>query len=232
MNSGLTQKQQILYQEAQDLFDQIRSKPWLAEGMRDQGYDDNAWTHGKTLASTAFNLARARADATATQLGATDAFKALFDDSWPHFQLLMQTCTTLCQGNAEWMDLLGLHEARLNGNGTSQIGKPQKNDAFAGKLIWLDRFYNATQNHPEIAALLAENNFSPERVANDAARLVALNEANRRQDEAIAAKKQAVKDRNAAFRQLRIWLRRAQRHAAVVKKKHAKNQPAPVTVPI
>jgi hypothetical protein len=232
MNSGLTQKQQLLYQESQDLFDEIRSKPWLAEGMRDYGYDDNAWTHGKTVASTAFNLARARADAAAVQLGATDAFKALFNDSWPDFQLTMQTCTTLCQGNAEWMDLLGLHEARLNGNGTSQISKPRKDNAFTGTLIWLDRFYNAAQTHTEIAALLAENNFSAERVANDAARLVALKEADRRQDEAIAAKKQAVKDRNAAFRQLKVWLRRAQRHADVIKKKRAKKRPAPATVQI
>jgi hypothetical protein len=229
MNSGLTQRQQILYNEAQYLFDEIRSKPWLAEGMREHGYDAAAWGHGKSLASAAFNLARVRAAAGADQLAATDAFNELFDDSWPYFQLLMQTCATLCRGKTGWLGLLGLHEARLNGNSASQISKPQKNDAYPGTLLWLGSFYEVAKTHPDIAALLAENNFPPQRVANDAVRVVALNEANRRQNEAIAAKVQAVKDRDAAFRQLKVWLRRAQRQADVVKKKQVRNQPAPLT---
>jgi len=226
MTSGMTQKQIELHEDAIELYKDVRDKPWLAQGMLEQGYDDEAWAEGHALFDTTCTLAEVRDTAFATQLGATDAFNRLFDQSWPYFQLSMQNCVTLFQGQAEWLRLLGLHEARLDGNGTSQISKPGKNDNDELTLAWLDKFYSVIQTHPEISAILAKNNFSAAKLDRDANRVKALLEANRRQDEAIAARKQAVKDRNAAFRAFKPWLRRAQKVAAIVKKEHEAQQEA------
>jgi hypothetical protein len=110
-------------------------------------------------------------------------------------------------GQTEWLSLLGLHEARLDGNGTSQIGKPEKGDSLTPTLIWLHRFYDVLQTQTEIAVVLTKNGISAEKIVNDAARVTALEQASRRQDEAIAARKQAVRVRNAAFTRLQTWLR-------------------------
>jgi hypothetical protein len=135
------------------------------------------------------------------------------------------------QGQSEWLRLLGLHEARLDGNGTSQISKPGKNDNYELTLIWLDRFYSVARTHPEMSAILANNNFSAAKLTRDTERVTALLTANRRQDEAFAAKKQAVKDRNAAFRAFKPWLRRAQKVADIVKKEHAaQEETTPVSI--
>jgi hypothetical protein len=221
MTSGMTQKQIELYHEANNLFDDVRAKPWLAQGMLEQGYDDEAWAVGHSLFHTACSRALVRETAFASQLGATDALNRLFDQSWPYFQLLMQNCVNLFQGQSEWLRLLGLHDARLDGNGASQISKPGKNDNCEQTLVWLDKFCTVVRTHPEISASLANNNFSAARLAKDAERVAALVEAKRRQDEAIATRKQAVKDRNAAFRAFKPWLRRAQGVAGIVEKEHA-----------
>jgi hypothetical protein len=233
MTTGMTQKQIELHDEAIELFNDVRDKPWLAQDMLEQGYDDEAWAEGKSRFDTACNLAEARETAFSTQLGTTDAFNRLFDKYWPHFLLLMQTCVTLFQGQTEWLRLMGLHEARLDGNGTSQISKPGKSDNDELTLAWLDKFYSVVQTHPEISAILAQNNFSAAKLARDADRVKALLEANRRQDEAIAARQQAVKDRNAAFRAFKPWLRRAQKTAAIVEKEHeARQKTAAVSIEV
>jgi hypothetical protein len=226
MTSGMTQKQIELYHEAIKLYNDVRDNPWLAQGMLEQGYDDDAWAVGQSFFNTARTRAEARDTAFAIQLGATDALYRRFDQSWPYFQLLMQNCIKLFQGQAEWLRLLGLHEARLNGNGISQISKPGKNDNCELTLSWLTKFYSVVQTHPEMSAILANNNFSAAKLARDAERVTALVEANRRQDEAIAARQQAVKDRNAAFRAFKPWLRRAQKVAAIVEQEHEAQQEA------
>jgi hypothetical protein len=75
--------------EARELFDDICSKSWLAEGMLEHGYNDESWAYGHQLLDTAYNLARAREAAQSAQLGATNTVNRLYDSSWPHFQMLM-----------------------------------------------------------------------------------------------------------------------------------------------
>lgn len=226
MNSGMTEPQEDLYEEAQELFNDVRSKPWLAEGMREHGYNEEIWGHGQELFDTAYNLARAREAAQSAQLDATNTVNRLYESAWPHFQMMMQNCEALLQGQTGWLILLGLHEARQDGNGTSQIDKPEKGDSLAPTLIWLHRFYDVLQTETEIAAVLAKNGISAEKIANDAARVTALEQASRHQDEAITARKRAVKVRNAAFTRLQTWLRCTQRAAEIVKKEHEEAEEA------
>lgn len=228
----MRQKQKELYNETLTLFDEVRSTPWLAEGMRECGYDDPSWTYGEALATNAYDLARARATAESTQLGATDDLYDLFDQAWPHFQLAMQISVEILQGQTEYLDLLGLHEARLNGNGISQITKPNKNDNLEQTLSWLDNFYEEAQHHPEITAILTQNGVPSIKLANDAARVEALKQAKRHQNQAIAARQQAVSDRNEAFKRLKVWHRRAQRAARIIKKEHAAQETTSASVEI
>lgn len=230
MPSGMKQPQQAIYDETLELLDEIRSKAWLAEGMRDHGYDDDSWTLGEGLASTAHDLARTRVVAEANQLGATDTFNRLYDRTWPQFLWAMQTTVDVLQGYTGHLELLGLHEARLDGNGTSQITKPAKSDNAGQTLPWLDTFYEVAINEPNIAAILTENNVPPEKLARHAARVQELKEAHRHKEQAISAKHQAVKDRDEAFETLRSWLRPAQRTSRAVKKEHAAQKKSAVRV--
>jgi hypothetical protein len=217
MPTGMTKKQKDTYEKSCELFKEINTKPWLAEGMQRHGYDEAALAEGKSLADTAFELARVRADAESIKLGATDTLYEHFDNFWPYFRFAMKTAVALLQGQTEYLDRLGLHEARLNGNGTSQISKPNKNDSLEPTLAWLSDFYDVAQNNPDINAILA---FPPDRLAEDAAKVATLIQDNERQDEAMAARKLAVKKRNAAFTRLKVWVDRAVGAADLVKKEH------------
>lgn len=230
MTTGMRQKQEDLYNKTLALFDEVSDKAWLAEGMREHGYDADRWAFGEALAATAHDLARARAVAEATQLGATDTFNRMFDRAWPHFQLAIQTSVDVLQGQTEYLDLLGLHEARQNG--VSQISKPGKRDNDEQTLAWLDNYYEVALDHPAIAATLTANNLPPAKLAKDAAWVRDLKQANRHKEQAITAKSRAVKDRNDAFEQLRPWLRRAQRTARTIKKEHAAQQTATAGVEV
>jgi hypothetical protein len=226
----MKQSQQAIYNETLELLDEIRSKVWLADGMADHGYNDDSWTFAETLASTAHDLSRVRVVAEANQLGATDAFNRLFERAWPHFQWAMQTSIDHLQGQTGFLELLGLHEARLNGNGTSLIAKPDKNDKVEPTLNWLDNFYDVALNHPEIAATLTENNVPPEKLAKHAARVQDLKQAQRHKEQAITAKHEAVEERNEAFERLRLWLRRAQRTARTVRKEQAAQKKTSISI--
>jgi len=230
MSSGMRQSQQSIYDQTLALLDEIRAKAWLAEGMADHGYSDDSWTYAEGLASTAHDLARTRVVAEANQLGATDAFNRLFDRAWPHFQWAMQTSIDHLQGQTGFLELLGLHEARLNGNGTSLISKPDKGDKVEPTLTWLDTFYEVALNHPEIAATLTENNVPAEKLAKHAARVQDLKAAKRHKEQALATKHEAVEARNEAFEQLQGWLRPAQRTAKTVKKEHAARKKSPMSI--
>jgi len=230
MPSGMKQTQQTIYDETLELLDEIRSKAWLAEGMVDHGYNDDSWTLAESLASTAHDLARARVVAEANQLGATDTFNRLYDRTWPQFLWVMQTSVDVLQGYTGHLELLGLHEARLDGNGTSQITKPGKSDNAGQTLTWLDNFYEVAINEPNIAAILTENNVPPDKLARHAARVQDLKEVHHHKEQAIATKHQAVKDRDEAFEALRPWLRSAQRTARAVKKEHAAQKKSAVSV--
>jgi hypothetical protein len=226
----MTQPQQAIYDQTLDLLDEIRSKAWLAEGMVDHGYSEESWTVAENLASTAHDLARVRVVTEANQLGATDAFNRLYDRTWPQFQWVMQTTVDVLQGYTGHLELLGLHQARLDGNGTSQITKPGKNDNAGQTLAWLDNFYEVAINDSNIAAILTENNVPSDKLARHAARVQELKEAHLHKEQAIAAKHQAVKDRDEAFETLRSWLRPAQRTARAVKKEHAAQKKTAVSV--
>jgi hypothetical protein len=136
--------------------------------MSEHGYDTEGRAYGEALANTAAELARARATARSTQLGATDDLYERYDRYWPHFQLTMQHAVNHLQGQIEYLDLLGLHESRLNGSGTSQIVKPGKNDKFEETLNWLINFYERIQNHREILTILTTYGFPAEKLAKDA----------------------------------------------------------------
>lgn len=86
MNSGMTQRQQDIYNEPRELFDDIRSKPWLAGGMLEHGYNEEGLAHGLHLFETAYNLARAREATQSAQLETTNTVNRLFERAWPHFQ--------------------------------------------------------------------------------------------------------------------------------------------------
>ncbi|MCB0212391.1 MAG: hypothetical protein KDJ52_23820, partial [Anaerolineae bacterium] len=72
---GLTQKQQHVMYEAEQLLHDVKEQPHLAEKLRGRGYDDASWEHGASLLNAVKEAARVYAQAHSARLGATDRFR-------------------------------------------------------------------------------------------------------------------------------------------------------------
>jgi hypothetical protein len=118
-SSGLTKEQKVVIQEAEQLWREVQADPRFAESMRGQGYDQESWSHGTALVNALKTAGRAREEAKAAQLGATNTYNHQHERTWNRGKTLAQNCMTHFQGQTEWLQTLGLHRRRKGESGDS-----------------------------------------------------------------------------------------------------------------
>jgi hypothetical protein len=207
----MTQKQKKLIHEAEQLLHNARTDPGMAEAMQARGYDQDSWAQGRELVEAAKAGARAREAAYSAQLGATDTFKHQYDETWDQSQTLAHVCIALFQGQAERLRLLGLHQRRRDNNGTSEISRPRKQSPLNIVVAWKRNLFEVAQSHAEIAPRVAAHGFPAEPLAQGAAAVEAVVEANHVQERAKDQARLSRIERDRAFEELRIWYRCVQK---------------------
>ncbi|MCB9078477.1 MAG: hypothetical protein H6631_12835 [Anaerolineaceae bacterium] len=218
MASSLTEQQQKEVHEAEQLLHEARYDPQFAETMRRRGYNEESWAHGENLVNTLKSAGRAFEQAQSTKLGAANTLKRQRESLWTQSSLLSQSCVTLFQGQTDYLNALGLHGARRDGNGISRISKPDKYSKMEQVVAWQRNLFEVAQTHAQIAPILATNGFPADILAEGAAAVETLARADHAQEQAKTAAVQRRTERDAAHKTLRIWLRCAQRIAKAAKK--------------
>lgn len=216
ISGGFTQRQQLVVYEAEQLLHKINEQPQLALMMHERGYDDASWAHGAALLDAVKEAARVYAQAQSARLRATNRFRQQRDLIWAHSSTLAQSCVTLFQGQTDYLNALGLHGRRKDENGTSTISRPHKHSKVEQVVSWQRNLFEVAQSHPQIASNLATHGFPPERLVEGAAGVEALARAEFVQEQAKATVTQRRIERDAAFKDLRTWLRCVQRVARLV----------------
>ena len=166
---GMTQDQVKIVGETEQLLHDARYNPHFAEMMRERGYNEESWAYGETLLAEGKTAGSMKEKADAAKLGATNTYERQRDQIWKHSRMLAKTCETLFQGNMEWLGQLGLHGKRKDGNGTSQIARPNKSAKLDLMVTWQRNLFDMAQNTPEIAAILANNGYPADMLAQGAA---------------------------------------------------------------
>lgn len=182
--------------------------------MQGRNYSEESWTPGEAVKTAA----RAYEQAQSTKLKATNAIRKQRDELWVHSSTLSQICISLFQGETDYLNALGLHGRRKDGNGVSEISKPSKSSKIEHVLNWQRNLFEVAQNHPEIATALAANGFPAERLEQGATSVEALAQAEHVQEQAKESTKQRRAERDAAYKPLKTWLRCVQRIAKLAKK--------------
>lgn len=218
MAGGLTQRQQKFVYEAEQLLYEAKSQPQFADKMAARGYNEEGWAHGEALLETVKSAGRAFEQAKSVKLGATNAVRQQRDQIWRHSNTLSQSCVMLFQGQTDYLNALGLHARRKDGNGVSQISKPSKRSKIEQVITWQRNLFDVAQSHPEITATLAANGFPTELLAAGAADVESLAQAEHFQEQAKTAISQRRVERDEAYEVLKTWLRCAQRVAKLVNK--------------
>ncbi|MCB0170037.1 MAG: hypothetical protein KDJ97_05750 [Anaerolineae bacterium] len=221
MASGLTQDQERIVYETEQMLHEARYNPHFAEMMRDRGYNEESWAHGEGMLGTVKSAGRVYEKAQSTKLKATNAFRKQRDALWVHSSSLSQSCVNLFQGETDYLNALGLHARRKDGNGISEISKPSKSSKIEQVLSWQRNLFDVALNQPEIAAVLTTNGFPAELLAQCAASVESLARADHIQEQAKAESSQRRAERDAAYKPLKTWLRCVQRVAKVAKKERA-----------
>jgi hypothetical protein len=191
----------------------------LAAAMAKYGYDAARWANGETLLNDTKAKIRANAQAYATKLGMTDSVDTMCQEMWEQTDDLAQLCVALFQGNAEQLDVLGLHKRRNGENGFSQVVLPQRKKRFAAYLNWARHLYEAGLGNETIARMLADFGYSAERLAQEAAEVEALARLEQEQELAKAQATQSTAERDEAVEALKAWLFQTERIARVAMRK-------------
>jgi hypothetical protein len=215
--------------EARKMARKARNDPEFARMMADHGYDQAGWDHFDELITTADALSGARAEAEAAKLGATDAVKQQRLEVWELAQRLKNICYIVFRGQTEILGRLGLHRSRRDSSDTSYRPTMTRDTNLDILIPWLRSFVKVAQTGPEIASALARNGFPAEKLAQLAAAIEALAEAQHVQEEATLDRTEACLKRNGAFKALTQWLRCAQRiQAGEEQEEHREMETGPV----
>ncbi|MCB9077035.1 MAG: hypothetical protein H6631_05560 [Anaerolineaceae bacterium] len=217
MAGGLTQRQQDIIHEGEQLLHEARYDPHFAETMRGRGYDEASWAHGQVLLEAVKATGRAFEQAQSAKLGATNTVKQRRDQMWTHSSTLSQSCVALFQGQTDYLNALGLHGGRKDSTEVSRISKPKKQGKVEHVLSWQRNLFEVAQNHTGIAPVLAANGFPAEILAQGAAAVEVLVRAEHEQEQAKANVSQRRIERDAAYKVFRTWLRCTQRIAHLAK---------------
>ena len=221
MAGGLTQRQQDDIHEAEQLLHEARYNPYFAEMMRGRGYNEDSWAHGEGLLTAVKAGGRAFEQAQSAKFKATNAVKKQREQLWAHSSTLSQSCVTLFQGQTEFLNALGLHARRKDGNRISEISKPSKTGKIEQILNWQRNLFEVAHSHTEIAPVLAANGFPADLLEQGTASVDALARAEHVQEQAKEIVTQRRAERDAAYKLLHTWLRCAQRVAKLAKKERA-----------
>jgi hypothetical protein len=215
--NGLTKDQKDTLTDAKKLLRKAKSDPDFAEAMAEHAYDEASWDHFEELITTAETLARARGEAEAIKLGATNTVEEKRGEAWQPAQRLMNICYTLFDKQTELLGRLGLHGSRRDDNG-SYHPDISRDTALDILIPWMQNLFDVAQTYPEISSVLAKNGFPPAQLAAGAAAVTALIEARAFQEEASLNRTKACLKRDGAFKILLKWLRCAQRTEADIEK--------------
>lgn len=221
MAGGLTQDQQNLVYETEQLLHEARYDPYFAETMRSRGYNEESWAHGESLLEGLKSSGRAFEKAQSAKFKATNTVRKQRDQLWAHSSALAQSCVSLFQGQTDILNALGLHARRKDGNGISEISRPKKNSKIEQIVNWQRNLFEVALNHTEITPVLVANGFPVDLLEQDAASVEALARADYVQEQAKEASTQRRSERDTAYKKLRTWLRCAQRIAKLAKKERA-----------
>ena len=221
MAGGLTQRQQEVVHQAEQLLHEARHNPYFADMMRREGYTEESWARGEAMLEAIKNAARAFEQAQSARFKATNEINKQRNQLWTYSSTLSQSCVSLFQGETDYLNALGLHARRKDGNGVSEISKPSKTGKIEHILNWQRNLFEVARNHTEIAAILAANGFPAERLEQGAVGVEALAQAEHTQEQAKESAKQRRAERDAAYKPLKTWLRCAQRIAKLAKKERA-----------
>jgi hypothetical protein len=213
MNNGMTKPQTETMSDALKIVRKARNDPEFAQMMADHGYDEASWDHFDQLIATAAESSRARVEAEAVKLGATDGVKQQRIMVWDLAQRLKNICYIVFQGQTEILTRLGLHRSRRDGSDTSYRPNITRDTKLDILIPWLRNLVTVIQASPEIASLLAKNGFPADKVAALASAIDALDEARHGQEEATLNRTEVRLKRDGAFKALAKWLRCAQETA-------------------
>lgn len=211
MQSGMTQPQIDIISAARKMARKARNDPEFAQMMAEHGYDQASWDLLDQLIATAAELSRARAEAEAAKLGATDLVKQQRAVVWDLAQRLKNICYIIFQGQTEILSRLGLHRSRRDDSGDTSyrphITRNTKSDIL---IPFLRNLVTVIETSPEMASLLAKNGFPAGKLAALVAAIDALAEALHLQEEAAINRTEARLKRDGAFKALAKWVRCAQ----------------------
>lgn len=219
MNGGMTKAQKKMVTDFDQLLHDIRTDPELAKAMKQRGYDEESWAYGKGLRDTALEAARLREQTESAQLDSTNAYETLREKCGEQSRLLADNSVTVLQGHTGYLNDLGLHRARSDGNGTSRIRRPHMNGDFETEVVWERNLYAVAINTPAITEILAKNGFPKELLIQEAAEVEDLIERYQVKEQAKLKKTEAKLVRDRAFEVFDPWLRCALRTAKKLRKK-------------
>lgn len=217
-SSGLTKQQKAIIKEAEHLRRSVQADAQFAEAMRNQGYDETSWSQGTALVKALKAAGRAREEAIASQLGATNAYKHQHDQTWGRGKTLSDNCMTHFQGQTDLLQMLGLHRRRKEENGDSWGIRIDKRSPLDEIVFHLRNLYQVAQTQTEIATVLAGHGFPGDILATGAAEVEALVAANDTQENAKAEVLRLRQERDETYMTLKKWVQCARRAAVLARK--------------
>lgn len=215
---GTTKEIGKIIDRAEHLIRNGQHDPELAAGMARYGYDEARWKDGETRLQAAHDKIQANEDAYTEQDRIKGLFKKLQALVIEQEDALAGLCSVVLRDRPDLLGLLNL-EVHTNGNGSGVKSWTAYRERFSKYLPFVRNLYQKAQTNEEIAAKLAPFDYSPERLAQEAAQIEQLVELRHERELAIARAQQSTADRDAAIDDLKEWLFEAERAAAKAMKK-------------
>ncbi len=217
--AGMTKELARLVSKSEQFLQNARSNPEIKTALDKFRFDETQLSAGDGFVADVKQKATANATAHAAQLGATDHFNRLFDETWDQAQSVAELAAVLFEDDTEKLILLALHQKRDKKTGASELAWPKKNRDFSSFLPWARNLYNLAQTNTDISSVLAD--FYPPDVgqlAEEAAEIEQLVDLDHVQENAKAMNLQSRVDRDEAAAKLKAWRARAEKFARLALK--------------
>ena len=214
--SGMTKELARLVNKCGIFLQNGRSNPEIKAALEKYRFGETQMAAGDGLVAEAKEKAGAFGTAKAMQLGATDDFTRLFDETWDQAQTLAELLAILFDGDTEKLVLLGLHKKRDEKTGDSELAWPRVQD-YSMFLPWARNLYAQAQG---MKAPMVLEYFPAElgQLAEEAAEVEQLADLDHVQENAKAKKQHAREIRDEAAATLKAWWARAQKFARLALK--------------
>lgn len=207
--AGMTKSLKQLLYKTEQMISNGQSHPDVSAAMAVYGYDAVRWGEGQALVDAVKAAVQTNAEAHAAQLGATDAFHALYDEVWDQSQDLARLCANLFGGDTEALSLLGLHQRRDKTMSASELAWPTDR-GLTEFLPWARNLYKTAESNDAIANQLATFGYPTTRLSEEAAELADLTQADNVQEIAKAESQQSIIARDNAVDALQAWSRQTE----------------------